>query len=201
MFAVAAHPQTAVLVVTRCARQYPLPSPIGSRSRVREHDKSRMQRIKESRPMQFTTNAALVVASSLVTLLFLRSCTQRRTASASRRWAAHPPGMAGASCPIASIQLEGVLNRTSAPNFDPSCAELLDPQAQATWAQDRDHGGTAASSSFLRRDPPCLAAWRSIQSAIGEVRLVCNDEDPAAVADGAVDGLRRRENHGFVPVD
>jgi hypothetical protein len=54
---------------------------------------------------------------------------------------------------------------------------------------------------YLRRDPPCLAAWRSIQSAIGEVRLVCNDEDPAAVADGAVDGLRRRENHGFVPVD
>jgi transcriptional antiterminator RfaH len=41
--------------------------------------------------------------------------------------------------------------------------------------------------------------WRSIQSTIGVSRLVCNGEDPAALADGVVDGLRRRENvHGFV---
>jgi transcriptional antiterminator RfaH len=44
--------------------------------------------------------------------------------------------------------------------------------------------------------------WRSIQSTIGVARLVCNGEDPAAVADGVVDGLRRRENdHGFVRLD
>jgi len=44
--------------------------------------------------------------------------------------------------------------------------------------------------------------WRSIQSTIGVSRLVCNGDDPAAVADGVVDGLRRRENErGFVQLD
>ena len=44
--------------------------------------------------------------------------------------------------------------------------------------------------------------WRSIQSTIGVSRLVCNGDDPAAVADGVVDGLRRREDErGFVQFD
>ena len=41
--------------------------------------------------------------------------------------------------------------------------------------------------------------WRSIRSTIGVTRLVCNGDDPAALAAGVVDGLRRRENErGFV---
>jgi transcriptional antiterminator RfaH len=44
--------------------------------------------------------------------------------------------------------------------------------------------------------------WRSIQSTIGVSRLVCNGDDPAAVAEGVVDGLRRREDdRGFVRLD
>jgi transcriptional antiterminator RfaH len=44
--------------------------------------------------------------------------------------------------------------------------------------------------------------WRSIHSTIGVSRLVCNGDDPAALADGIVDGLRRRENErGFVRLD
>ena len=44
--------------------------------------------------------------------------------------------------------------------------------------------------------------WRSIQSTIGVSRLVCNGDDPAAIADGVVDGLRRREDErGFVRLD
>jgi transcriptional antiterminator RfaH len=44
--------------------------------------------------------------------------------------------------------------------------------------------------------------WRSIQSTIGVSRLVCNGEDPAALADGVVDGLRRREDaRGFVGLE
>jgi transcriptional antiterminator RfaH len=44
--------------------------------------------------------------------------------------------------------------------------------------------------------------WRSIQSTIGVVHLVCNGEDPAWVRDGVISGisgLRNREDeHGFV---
>jgi transcriptional antiterminator RfaH len=36
--------------------------------------------------------------------------------------------------------------------------------------------------------------WRSIHSTIGVSRLVCNGDEPAALADGVVEGLRRREN-------
>ncbi len=44
--------------------------------------------------------------------------------------------------------------------------------------------------------------WRSIQSTVGVSRLVCNGDDPAAVADGVVAGLRRREDaHGFVRLE
>jgi len=44
--------------------------------------------------------------------------------------------------------------------------------------------------------------WRSIQSTIGVSRLVCNGEDPAALADGIIDGLRRREDgRGFVQLE
>jgi transcriptional antiterminator RfaH len=44
--------------------------------------------------------------------------------------------------------------------------------------------------------------WRSIQSTIGVSRLVCNGEEPAVLADGIVEGLRRRENEGgFVRLD
>jgi len=44
--------------------------------------------------------------------------------------------------------------------------------------------------------------WRSIQSTIGVSRLVCNGEDPAMVAGGVVDGLRRREDaRGFVRLE
>jgi transcriptional antiterminator RfaH len=41
--------------------------------------------------------------------------------------------------------------------------------------------------------------WRSIHSTFGVARLVCNGDDPAAVADFVVDALRRREDEeGFV---
>jgi transcriptional antiterminator RfaH len=44
--------------------------------------------------------------------------------------------------------------------------------------------------------------WRSIQSTIGVTRLVLNGEAPATIADGIVDGLRRRETaEGFVRLD
>ena len=44
--------------------------------------------------------------------------------------------------------------------------------------------------------------WRSIQSTIGVSRLVCNGDDPATVADGVVDGLKRREDeNGFVQLE
>ena len=44
--------------------------------------------------------------------------------------------------------------------------------------------------------------WRSIQSTIGVTRLVLNGEAPATIADGIVDGLRRRESaEGFVRLD
>ena len=41
--------------------------------------------------------------------------------------------------------------------------------------------------------------WRSIHSTIGVSRLVCNGDEPAVLADGIIDGLRRREDErGFV---
>ncbi len=44
--------------------------------------------------------------------------------------------------------------------------------------------------------------WRSMHSTIGVARVVCNGEAPAMVADGVVDGLRRRESaEGFVRLD
>jgi transcriptional antiterminator RfaH len=44
--------------------------------------------------------------------------------------------------------------------------------------------------------------WRSIQSTIGVSRLVCNGDDPAALADGVIDGLKRRQDErGFVLLD
>lgn len=44
--------------------------------------------------------------------------------------------------------------------------------------------------------------WRSIHSTIGVSRLVCNGDEPAVLADGVVDGLRRRENEeGFVRLE
>jgi transcriptional antiterminator RfaH len=44
--------------------------------------------------------------------------------------------------------------------------------------------------------------WRSIYSTIGVTRLVCNGEDPAAVPDGIVEGLKSREDaDGFLKFD
>lgn len=44
--------------------------------------------------------------------------------------------------------------------------------------------------------------WRSIHSTIGVSRLVCNGDEPAPLAEGVVDGLRRRENeHGYVRLE
>lgn len=44
--------------------------------------------------------------------------------------------------------------------------------------------------------------WRSIYSTIGVTRLVCNGEDPAAVPDGVVEGLKGREDtDGFIKLD
>ena len=36
--------------------------------------------------------------------------------------------------------------------------------------------------------------WRSIQSTIGVSRLVCHGDDPAAVPEGIVEGLKRRQD-------
>lgn len=44
--------------------------------------------------------------------------------------------------------------------------------------------------------------WRAIQSTVGVSRLVSNGDRPAAVADGVVDGLKRREDErGFIELD
>lgn len=41
--------------------------------------------------------------------------------------------------------------------------------------------------------------WRSIQSTIGVLRLVCNGDTPAAVPEGVVDAIKLREDEtGFV---
>lgn len=41
--------------------------------------------------------------------------------------------------------------------------------------------------------------WRSIQSTIGVLRLVCNGEEPAAIDNRVIDGLKARENElGFI---
>jgi transcriptional antiterminator RfaH len=43
--------------------------------------------------------------------------------------------------------------------------------------------------------------WRSIHSTIGVTRMVCHGDQPAAVDDSIIDGLRRREDAcGFVQV-
>ncbi|MGI8527811.1 MAG: transcription termination/antitermination protein NusG [Pseudolabrys sp.] len=44
--------------------------------------------------------------------------------------------------------------------------------------------------------------WRAIQSTIGVIRLICNGSAPAAVADGVVEGLKRRETEsGFIRLE
>jgi transcriptional antiterminator RfaH len=44
--------------------------------------------------------------------------------------------------------------------------------------------------------------WRSIYSTIGVARLVCNGDDPAAVADAVVSALKSREDaRGFITLD
>ena len=44
--------------------------------------------------------------------------------------------------------------------------------------------------------------WRSIYSTIGVTRLVCNGDDPTAVPDGIVEGLKSREDaDGFIKLD
>jgi transcriptional antiterminator RfaH len=44
--------------------------------------------------------------------------------------------------------------------------------------------------------------WRSIHSTVGVSRLVCNGDEPAILAEGVVEGLRRRESDaGFVRLD
>jgi transcriptional antiterminator RfaH len=44
--------------------------------------------------------------------------------------------------------------------------------------------------------------WRSIYSTIGVTRLIGNGEDPAAVPDGVVEGLKGREDtDGFIKLD
>jgi len=40
--------------------------------------------------------------------------------------------------------------------------------------------------------------WRSIKSTIGVTRLVSNGDEPAAVHDSVVDGLKAREERGLV---
>lgn len=41
--------------------------------------------------------------------------------------------------------------------------------------------------------------WRSIQSTVGVSRIVCNGDQPAAVPDGVIAALKRREDaNGFV---
>jgi transcriptional antiterminator RfaH len=44
--------------------------------------------------------------------------------------------------------------------------------------------------------------WRSIQSTIGVTQLVCNGEEPAAVENFIIDGLKAREDDlGFIRLD
>lgn len=44
--------------------------------------------------------------------------------------------------------------------------------------------------------------WRSIYSTVGVTRLVCHGDDPAAVPEGIIEGLRSREDtEGFVKLD
>ncbi len=44
--------------------------------------------------------------------------------------------------------------------------------------------------------------WRSIYSTVGVTRLVCNGDDPAAVPEGIVEGLKRHADaQGFVKLD
>ena len=44
--------------------------------------------------------------------------------------------------------------------------------------------------------------WRSIQSTFGVSRLVCNGDEPAAVAERVIDALKRRQDDkGFVVLD
>jgi transcriptional antiterminator RfaH len=44
--------------------------------------------------------------------------------------------------------------------------------------------------------------WRSIYSTVGVTRLVCNGDDPVAVPDGVVDGLKSRHDaDGFIKLD
>ena len=51
---------------------------------------------------------------------------------------------------------------------------------------------------FVTVDMVCQR-WRAIHSTIGVARLVCNGEDPVAVADNIVETLRAREDEqGFV---
>jgi transcriptional antiterminator RfaH len=44
--------------------------------------------------------------------------------------------------------------------------------------------------------------WRSIYSTVGVTRLVCNGEEPTAVPDGIVEGLKSREDaEGFIKLE
>jgi len=44
--------------------------------------------------------------------------------------------------------------------------------------------------------------WRSIQSTIGVMRLVCNGDEPASINSRIIDDLKRRESeHGFIELD
>jgi transcriptional antiterminator RfaH len=44
--------------------------------------------------------------------------------------------------------------------------------------------------------------WRSIQSTVGVMSLICNGEDPASVPEGVMSELRSREDErGFVQLD
>ncbi|HEX9460984.1 MAG TPA: transcriptional activator RfaH [Alphaproteobacteria bacterium] len=44
--------------------------------------------------------------------------------------------------------------------------------------------------------------WRAIQSTVGVSRLVCSGDNPAAVPDGIVEALKRREDdRGFVTLE
>ena len=51
---------------------------------------------------------------------------------------------------------------------------------------------------FVTVDMLCQR-WRAIHSTVGVVRLVCNGDDPVAVADAIIENLRQREDgQGFV---
>ncbi len=43
--------------------------------------------------------------------------------------------------------------------------------------------------------------WRSIRSTVGVTRLVCNGDEPAALATSVVAALKRREIDGFVQLE